>query len=268
MAPVFRLLFFLFAPIHVAWSFDHSHAVFNEVLDDVVVVHDHQTSVDYSRLKASPGTLEKYLQLIEAVSRADFDNWTRDQQLAYLINVYNAQTLKLIIDHYPEISSIRDLGGLIFSSPWDREFFRLFGEKTSLDHVEHDLIRGNFNEPRIHFAVNCASRGCPPLMQEAYTADKLDQQLDHATRLFMTDPERNRYDPKKNVLELSSIFQWYKQDFITAAGSVEAFVAPYITDDQQQQKLLKDSATHGFSRTSVRFLDYDWDLNDIKNRNK
>ncbi len=258
-----RLSLVFLVSIQTAWPFDHGHALLDELLGDIVVVQGHQTSVDYTRLKNRPDRLLHYIDQVEAVSEVEFGRWDRDQQLAFLINVYNALTLKLILDHYPGITSIRDLGGLIFSSPWDRKFFRLFGRQASLDHVEHDLIRGNFNEPRIHFAVNCASRGCPPLMPDVYTAGALETQLETATRLFMQDPERNRFDADKKLLEVSSIFKWYRQDFLVAAGSIEAFVAPYITDDAEARKLLKSSATHGFSRISIRFLEYDWALNDL-----
>ncbi|MCG8325711.1 MAG: DUF547 domain-containing protein, partial [Thiotrichales bacterium] len=110
----------------------------------------------------------------------------------------------------------------------------------------------------------CASRGCPPLMPMAYTGEKLDQQLEHATRLFLTDPERNRYNAGSKQLEVSSIFKWYRQDFVTAAGSVEAYVAPYISGDPEVVKLLKSSSGNSFTRINVRYLDYDWSLNDSK----
>lgn len=262
MCTVYRLLLVFVTGINPAFAFDHGHTLYDELLDEVVIPHKHQTSVDYTRLKANPEKLNRYINEIKSVTKSGFDSWNAKQQLAFLINVYNALTLKLIIDHYPGISSIRDLGGLIFSSPWDRKFFRLFGKDTSLDYVEHELIRKNYNEPRIHFAVNCASRSCPPLMKDAYIADKLEQQLENATLLFLTDPERNRFDPEKKILELSSIFKWYKQDFISAAGSVQLFVAPYITGDPEASKLQKSGSEHKFSTIHVRFLDYDWSLND------
>ena len=251
---------------HVSFSFDHEHSIYNELLQSVVVEQGHQTAVKYRLLKEDPSLLEEYAKTIEAVSQSEFDSWNKDQQLAFLINAYNAFTLKLIIDNYPDIDSIRDLGGLIFSSPWDIKFFKLFGEKADLDHIEHDLIRGNFNEARIHFAVNCASRGCPPLATKAYIANTLDEQLDYATRLFLTDPERNRYNAKNNTLELSSIFKWYRQDFVSAAGSLPAFVAPYITDDAEQQKKLQFGSQHGLQNIPVRYLDYDWSLNDASKK--
>lgn len=258
-------LFVLFlSGIQSVYAFDHDHPVFNQLLGQIVVEQGHQTSVDYAALKSDPAGLAKYIEQVESVRQPEFNAWNKNQQLAFLINVYNALTLKLILDNYPEIDSIRDLGGLIFSSPWDIEFFKLFGKDATLDYVEHDLIRGNFDEPRIHFAVNCASRGCPPLMKQAYHPDSLDQQLEHATRLFLTDPDRNRYNPVKKRLELSSIFKWYRQDFVDAAGSLEAFVAPYIINDPALVESLQSRNYNSLTRVSVRFLEYDWSLNEIK----
>ena len=253
-------IFFILLVCANAFAFDHQHAAFDQLLQQVVVPHGPQTDVDYTLLKTKAAELDAYLQALQDVSADEYRAWDPSQQLAFLINAYNAFTLKLIVMNYPEIDSIRDLGGLIFSSPWDIEFFHLLGEPATLDLVEHDLIRKNFAEPRIHFAVNCASRGCPPLLTRAYTADQLDAQLEHATRLFLRDPERNRYVPEKKRLELSSIFNWYKPDFEQAAGSIEKYVAPYITDDPETRTLISN---HGVSR---RFLDYDWALNDKATR--
>lgn len=113
------------------------------------------------------------------VDQLEFDQWSTRQQLAFLINAYNAWTVELILEKWPDIDSIKDLGG-IFSSPWRKEFISLLGEKRSLDNIEHDLIRGSgrYQDPRIHFAVNCASIGCPALRAEAYTGAKINQQLD------------------------------------------------------------------------------------------
>lgn len=247
-------------------DFDHDHSIFDHLLKDIVVSHGHQTDVDYQYLNQNPESLNRYVSAIESVSKDSFDNWNRNRKLAFLINAYNALTLKLIIDNYPGIDSILDLGGLVFSTPWDREFFTLFGKPATLAYIEHELIRKNFDEPRIHFAVNCASRGCPPLQSDAYVADRLDQQLEYATRLFLTDPDRNRYNPDTKKLELSSIFTWYKQDFVEAAGSVAEYVAPYITDDPEIRKQIESRASGIASINAIDYLDYDWDLNDTATR--
>ena len=253
----FWLLLFLVAIQSPVFAFDHSYKGYDRLLQDIVVEKGLQTAVDYKRLHNDAARLNEFTQRIESVSRSEYDSWSADQQLAFLINAYNALTLQLIIMHYPGIESIKDTGGF-FSSPWKKEFFTLLGEQSSLDHIEHDLIRKQFSEPRIHFAVNCASRGCPPLQPFAYVAEKLDQQLDYATRRFLQDPERNRYIADEQRLELSSIFKWYGEDFVKAAGSIANFAAPYMSDDPAMQKAITGQ------NIRIDFLDYDWSLNDIE----
>lgn len=249
------LLFFLSTAVY---AFDHGHTLYDQLLQDIVERVGHQTVVDYAKLKADSGRLQEYIDEIESISKDEYYHWSRNRKLAFLINAYNALTLKLIITHYPEITSIRELGNFPFFNPWKIKFFTLFGKKTHLDYIEHDLIRGQFNEPRIHFAINCAARGCPPLQSRAYVAGRLEQQLEHATRSFMTDPQRNRYNTEKQRLEISSVFKWFEHDFEKTAGSVEAFITPYITDDPEIRKLLLDRVI------SIKYLDYDWSLNDVR----
>ena len=137
------------------------------------MIQDGQASrVDYSAFQKNQKVLQAYLASMSAVSRSEFDSWTKDQQLAFLINAYNAWTIEFVLSAYPDIKSIKDLGSF-FSSPWKKEFINLLGETRSLDNIEHTLIRGSgrYNEPRIHFAVNCASIGCPALLNRAYTAE-------------------------------------------------------------------------------------------------
>ncbi|MGB1799976.1 MAG: DUF547 domain-containing protein, partial [Gammaproteobacteria bacterium] len=205
-----------------SFSFDLSHSAFDEILDKSVIERGPQTDVDYDYLHNNPEPLDKYLASLETVTKEEFDSWNRNDQMAFLINTYNAFTLKLILNNYPGIKSIRDLGGLIFNSPWDIEFFKLFGEESTLGYIEHKILRKKYNEPRIHFAVNCASKGCPALQKKAYVGDKLDTQLEHASIQFLRDPERNRFDKKNKTLEISSIFNWFKGDFIKK-GSLQNF---------------------------------------------
>ncbi len=263
------LSLFLFVLTLPVYAFDHNHNTYDQLLNRIVVEKGLQTAVDYDDLDAHPEKLDQYLAQLEAVTQNEFNGWNENDQLAFLINAYNAFTLKLIINNYPDIDSIRDLGGLIFKSPWKKKFFTLFGEKTNLDHIEHDLIRENYNEPRIHFAVNCASKGCPALQKQAYIGSQLDQQLEKATIQFLRDPERNRFNKEKKILEISSIFNWFTGDF-TKNGSLKNFIAPYISDDPEVQKLLRDNDETGSSgiqqivdnnSVSIIFLDYDWSLN-------
>jgi hypothetical protein len=191
------------------------------------------------------------------VSKAQFDQWTQAQRLAFLINAYNAFTVKLIVDHYP-IDSIKAIGGF-FRSPWKIKFFTLFGEKAYLDYIEHELIRGkDYAEPRIHFALVCASVGCPKLQPQAYTAERLELMLESATRTFLQDVSRNRYDAPSNTVYLSSIYKWYGEDFVEKTASVEGFVASYLSDDATVQQKIRQR------QVDVEYLDYDWSLNNAR----
>jgi hypothetical protein len=199
------------------------------------------------------------------VTRAEFDAFSRDQQLAFLINAYNAFTVELILTEYPDVSSIKDLGSL-FSLPWKKKFFILLGESQNLDGIEHDLIRGSgrYNEPLIHFAVNCASIGCPALLDEAFVADKLDQQLLESTERFLNDRSRNRFDASTGTLEISSLFDWYAEDFAQGwrgYDSLHDFFrthADWNADDADSVESLRGGELR------IEFLDYDWNLNSLK----
>jgi len=239
--------------------FDHQHALFTAVLENHVRwnAEGTATTVDYAALKAGPQTLDHYLQSLSAVTRKEFDSWTGDKQLAFLINAYNAFTLKLIIDNYP-IESIKNIGRF-WQKPWRIRFFRLLEEEMHLDQVEHEIIRepGKYDEPRIHFAVNCAAVGCPALRDRAFTADQLEKQLDDSTRRFLRDRSRNYFDADADVLHVSSIFRWYRDDFETA-GTLSEWLARYADElayKKQQRQRIK-------AGVPVKFLDYDWKLNE------
>ena len=173
--------------------------------------------------------------------------------MSFLINLYNAATLKLVTDNYP-VKSIKDIGS-VFKSPWKQKVVRLFSEKVTLDYIEHDLLRPTFNDPRVHFAVNCASIGCPSLRAEAFQASKLDAQLNEQGRLFLRDKSKNRLDAKNKTLFLSSIFDWFKDDFTAKSGTVEKFVAPYFPEGERKVILQ--------SRLKMKNTDYDWNLNKL-----
>ena len=240
---------------HSSFAYDHSYKSYNEILKQVVVVEGHQSSVDYSKLKSDTSSLDEFIEDIEYIGKTEFDTWSREQQIAFLINAYNALTIKLILTEYP-VDSIKDYGGFIVNSPWHRNFFTLFGKDSTLNIIEHDFLRKQYKEPRLHFVLVCASRSCPPLINEAYVADKLEQQFTDATTNFLRDSERNRFNTENNKIEISKIFKWYKKDFITSAGSVNAYVAPLMTDDAALQTLIANK------ETKIKFLEYDWSLND------
>ncbi len=248
------LLGFLIQP---ALGFDHNHSKFDRILKAVVFVNGPKSQVRYSSLKMTPQSLDQYLGDIEQVTLSEYKQWSESQQIAFLINAYNALTIKLILSEYPELKSIKDLGGF-FSGPWKVEFFTLFGEKRHLDHIEHGLLRKNFSEPRIHFALVCASIGCPALRAEAFVPEHLDFQLNDAMKSFLKDTDRNFFNSKTDTLEISSIFKWFKGDFVKVAGSVQAFIAPWITDDIYLRLRLRNE------ELEISYLDYDWNLNDVK----
>ena len=238
------------------------HDNWNVILNNHVVSinNGHSTEVDYSAIKLEQHKLKAYLTLLSAVSQTEFDSWEKPKQLAFLINAYNAFTVELILTAYPDITSIKALGSF-FSSPWSKDFVLLLGKKRSLDDIEHELIRGSgrYNDPRIHFAVNCASIGCPALREEAYTAVDLENQLQTQTVRFLSDHTRNRLEG--NTLKLSSIFTWYKGDFekgFRGSHTLQQFLLLYpnaLELSVEQQISLKNDDM------KVKFLDYNWDLN-------
>ena len=255
------VILLLLAPsLAQAAGFDHSG--WNSLLERHVKSSEagHATRVDYRALLKERPALRLYLQRASTVTRESFEQWSRAERLAFLINLYNAHTVELILSAYP-LASIRDLR-FLFSSPWQKEIVPLFGEMVSLDEIEHGMIRadGAFAEPRIHFAVNCASIGCPALAGEAYTAEKLEDQLESATVHFLSDRSRNRLDGK--TVRVSKIFKWYHQDFERGWGgyrSLAQFFARYRNalglSDIQAGQLIN-------GEIDITFLDYDWSLNE------
>ena len=248
-------------------SFDHSHANWDALLKKHVrlIVNGHASQVDYRGLLADRVALVQYLKALSAVTPAQYAGWSKAQQYAFLANAYNAFTIEKILTRYPDIKSIRDFGRVI-GNPWKDEFFTLLGGKRSLDWIEHETMRapGAFDDPRVHVAVNCASIGCPMLGRDALLAERLDAQLDDLFRRFMSDRTRNRYDPPAQAVELSSIFDWYGKDFTQGHkgfASVQDVVATYadqLADSAQDRARLRSKAV------PVKFLEYDWRLNDVQ----
>lgn len=204
--------------------------------------------VDYAGLKAEEYKLDAYLDLM---SNVDVDSLDSDSRLAFWINAYNAWTLKLILRDYPDVESIKDYGGF-FTSPWEIDMVEAEGELYTLDEVEHGIIRKRFDEPRIHFAVNCASMSCPPLRAEPYAGDKLDRQLEEQTVEFINDPENTYF--KDGTLYVSRIFKWYAEDFVPPG--VAEFVARHARGS------LRAELEAAGGDIEVKYLEYDWSLND------
>jgi hypothetical protein len=218
------------------------HGIYDALLESYV----HEGKVDYSGLQSEENKLDQYLKMLENVDPAEL---SRNEQFAFYINVYNAWTLKLILTEYPDVSSIKDLGGFL-QSPWKKKFVKIDGGLTTLDHVEHDILRPRFGDPRVHFAINCAAKSCPPLRSEAYRGDILDKQLDDSTRRFLNDPQNYRLEG--DDLHVSRIFKWFKEDF---EDGVLAFYLKFAEGDLKQK--LEDRKEN----IDVKYLDYDWSLN-------
>lgn len=222
-----------------------SHQTWNELLQQ----HVSKTGeVNYKGFIKDKAKLQRYLNAISNTP-PDKKTWTKEEQLAYWINAYNAYTVKLIIDNYP-LKSIQDLHPTLkvpgVNTVWHKKFFQIGGQEASLDEIEHKILRKEFNEPRIHFAINCASFSCPPLRNEAFIASKLNKQLDEMAKAFINDPKRNKISSDK--AELSQIFNWFKGDF-TKKGSLIDFLNKY-------------SKTKIKPNAKIDYMDYDWSLNE------
>jgi hypothetical protein len=245
-------------------SFDHSHAAWTALLrKHVLLVRGGQESqVRYEGFAADREALKAYLNSLSSVSQAAFDAFNKAQQQAFLINAYNAFTVELILTRWPQLKSIKDLGSLI-QSPWKPKWITLLGGKLSLDNIEHDMLRkrGVYDEPRVHFAVNCASIGCPALREEAFVAERLEAQLEQQAQRFMSDRTRNRFNAGRQRLELSKIFDWFGEDFKLnhkGVASLPAFAARYadvLADGAAERELIRAG------KADIAFLDYDWNLN-------
>jgi len=204
-------------------------------------------AVNYRGFIADSTALNEYLYLLSA-HHPNREHWNENERLAYWINAYNAFTIQLIIRHYP-VESIKDIAGSIpfINSPWDIKFIEIEGETYDLNNIEHGIIRKRFDEPRIHFALVCAALSCPVLRNEAYTAERLEDQLEDAATSFFNDPEKNCITTEK--AELSKILSWYSGDFKNAAPSIREYVNRY-------------SAVQISEKATINYMDYDWRLNE------
>ena len=234
--------------------------------------------VNYGELKAQPKELDNFLLAMARLEPNDYDRWSEKEKITFWLNVYNACTLKAIIDNYPIKSSffkslhypqnsIRQIDGV-----WNRITFEIMNKDYTLEHIEHKILRREFNEPRIHTALVCAAMGCPPLRNEPYIGQKLDFQLDDQSRKFLSDPAKLKFDAEKRVLYLSPIFKWFAGDFVKSYSKQKSpardgnktavldFVSKYLPKE------------HLFFRPSkkvmrIKYLDYDWSLNEQKGDN-
>ncbi len=240
-------------------AFDHDYAGYAAVLNRHVhwTADGHASGVDYTALKRDQAALQVVLSDFSAVTPAQFEAFGRHQQMAFLINAYNAFTLQRVLTRYPSLTSIRELGTLL-RSPWKQPFFQLLGQTRHLDWIEHERLRPDYAEPRVHFALNCASIGCPALRPEPFVAAQLDAQLDDQQRRFLSDRTRNRFNAADGRLRVSQIFKWFSEDF---PGGAQVWLA-------QRAQLLSDTPADRARLASgdfrLDFLSYDWTLNDLK----
>jgi len=198
-------------------------------------------NVNYNGFKSDIKALNAYILLLK--ENQPSNSWSKNEKLAYWINAYNANTISLMVRNWPVTSIKKITKGA--KGPWDIAFINLEGKTYSLNNIENDIIRKRFNEPRIHFAVNCASKGCPSLRNEAFIASKLMTQLQEQTVKFINDPSKNIIST--NSAKISKLFDWYKIDF-TKNGSVIDFINKY-------------SKTKASSSAVISYTDYSWEVN-------
>jgi len=253
--------------------FDQNHTIFTKLLQEYVK----DAKVNYAGFLNSP-EFEKYLESLNNISPDDFNTWTDSQKIAFWINSYNAFTIKAIIDHYPIQRSFTLVG--IFYAPknsilqipgvWKKLQFQAVGQNVTLDHIEHGILRKEFNEPRIHAAINCASISCPDLRNEAYIADKIDKQLDDSSKNFVNSKTKGvLIDKNESKIKVSKIFKWFGDDFFSNYHKQEfndksdkqngtlGFIYKYINDDEKFFLLN--------SNYKLKYMSYDWSLNETKN---
>ncbi|SFT50007.1 Protein of unknown function, DUF547 [Lishizhenia tianjinensis] len=235
MKKILTLLFI--CTMTIAWA-QPSHAPFTQLLSKHV---SSSGKVDYVALKKDISKLDSYLKTLEASTPTE--KWSSNTTKAYWINAYNAYTLKMMLQHYP-LKSITDIK-YGEQNAWDYKWIKIAGATLSLNDIEHKKLRAKYKDPRIHFAVNCASFSCPILLNKAYEASTLETQLDTQASLFINDSQRNKITADK--VQISEIFKWYKDDF-ASAGSIINYLNKY------SKIKIKSTA-------KVEYLSYNWNIN-------
>jgi hypothetical protein len=218
------------------------HKTWTKLLKKYVTEDGH---VNYAGIKTEEKVLDDYLTVLS--QNHPEESWKKEDQLAYWINAYNAFTVKLIVKNLP-VKSIKDLGGGIYkvNTPWDIKFIKIGDETYDLNNIEHGIVRKQFNDPRVHFALNCASVSCPRLRNEAYVGSKINEQLDDQSKYFINNKSKNHI--MGSSASISKIFDWFNGDFKETGGVVQ-FINKYA-DVKMNDK------------TKISYLEYDWSLND------
>ncbi|MEE8340534.1 MAG: DUF547 domain-containing protein [Candidatus Neomarinimicrobiota bacterium] len=228
----------------------NSYESFNNVLQ----TFSNNGTVDYTSLRTDPFNLEKFITFINNVSPASHPGlFSESDEKAYWINVYNALAIKTIIDN-PDVSSIREISWGM-GAFW-RNKFVVGGKKMTLNHIEHKILRKKYQDPRIHFAINCASNSCPPIGNRIVTGGNLDEQLDLKTYNFINDPSNVRIDHTKKEVHLSRIFKWYKKDFTKKHEDLLSYIFGFMDDISinQDAEIVKTY--------QIIYNKYDWSLNE------
>ncbi len=249
-------------------SLDKTHALFSAQLEKYVT----ENGVNYAEWKHHPEPLKAYLHALSRVDKSEYNRLSEREKLVFWINAYNAYTIKLVLDNYPirgtkpyyPPSSIRQVEGF-----WENNSIELAGRKVTLESMEHDILRRDFQEPRTHFAVVCAAKGCAPINHVAYSAANLDEQLDRAAKLFLSSSNNVKIDFEKKTIRVSSLFKWFPLDFATIVGLGKRFPPP--TDDEIVASFVLSKAPEAAGKNfgpddskgfKVIYEEYDWGLND------
>jgi len=223
-----------------------NNSVDNTIYGKLLTKYVKDGEVDYQGLKSEEKLLDQYLKVLEDTDSREL---SRNERFAFYVNAYNAWTIKLILTGYPGVKSIKDLGSL-FQSPWKKEICNVDKKVISLDDIEHRIIRPTFKDPRVHFAVNCASKGCPKLKSEPYRGTTMDRDLDMAAEKFINDSQKNYLQGE--TLYISSIFKWFSEDF---GNDIAGFISKYASGK------LKEALAARAGKIKIEYLDYDWSLN-------
>lgn len=249
--------FFLLFPLFILISCQNfqiekqdTNPISHELYDNLLKKHvSSEGKVNYKGFFKDSTVLTKYLEILQD-NLPNSKSWSKNQQLAYWLNAYNAFTIQLILNNYP-LGSIKDIGSKIqipfVNTPWDIKFIKINGKKYNLNNIEHNILRKNFNEPRIHFAIVCASFSCPNLRSESYSANKIEVQLTEQAKAFINDASKNKITKEKIII--SKIFSWFKKDF-TKDKSLIDFLNKY-----SKNRINADA--------KVLYKDYDWALNEL-----
>jgi len=232
-----------------------------------------ESMVNYGKLKAQRRQLDAFVAALGKLPPQTYAQWNEKHKIAFWLNAYNGLTLRVIIDNYPIKSSflrsriwprnsIRQIPGV-----WKKLKFRVMGTNVTLWHIEHEILREKFDEPRIHMAMVCAAMGCPPLRGEPYEGDRLYEQLDDQTRRFLSNPAKFKIDSRRATVRLSEIFKWFADDFVNKhsprsnigahnkkMSAVLNFIGPHLTDSQKKYVLA--------GKFKIKYVDYDWSLNE------